>query len=306
MRTPCWCTSVVHQYMATGKHLERDDVTQSFFSTKTCSGLVPKVRGLKMAARLARRRQSKRQIYDSSGSDSEISTTPTKKRPAECHQSTLDFSKPWKMSDLVLLVEERKLHVHKAILAISSPVFETMLSSNFKEKNAKEIPLPGKKVEEIEDLLRAIYPYCEHAISRQNCCSLLELSSEYQMDELKKRCEEFVLRTYKPSTSTTVHRQSSAAKKLREEALQFVVVSQRHQLSEEVVQRCITTFVSQLSRWDSMETNTFYSQLETQNRLRVMEERVKFLENRLDTCNCGASFPAPNLLQKLISRGFVE
>lgn len=99
------------------------------------------------------------------------------------------------MSDLVLLVEERKLHVHKAILAISSPVFETMMSSNFKEKNAKEIPLPGKKVEEIEDLLRAIYPYCEHAISRQNCCSLLELSSEYQMDELKKRSEKFVLDT---------------------------------------------------------------------------------------------------------------
>jgi len=115
---------------------------------------------------------ARREYFASSSSDCdevpEISTTPVKKRPAEFNQSTLDFSKPWKMSDLVLLVEERKLHVHKAILAISSPVFETMMSSNFKEKNAKEIPLPGKKVEEIEDLLRAIYPYCEHAISRQN------------------------------------------------------------------------------------------------------------------------------------------
>ena len=70
-----------------------------------------------------------------------------------------------------------------------------MMSSNFKEKKAKEIPLSGKKVEEIEDLLRAIYPYCEHRISRQNCCSLLELSSEYQMVVLKKRCEKFVLDT---------------------------------------------------------------------------------------------------------------
>ena len=192
------------------------------------------------------------------------------------------------MSDLVLLVEERKVYVHKAILAISSPVFETMMSSNFKEKNAKEIPLPGKKVEEIEDLLRAIYPYCEHAISRQNCCSLLKLSSEYQMDELKKRCEKFVLDTYQPITNTARHQHSSAAKALREEALQFVVVSQRHQLSDEVVQCCITTFVSQLSRWESMETNMFYSQLEAQSRLRIMEERVKFLEKRLDTCNCGA------------------
>lgn len=246
---------------------------------------------------MAARRQSKRPpvlpLCDStsSSSDSEILITPTKKKPAEapaeCTQPTLDFSRPWKMSDLVLLVEERKLHVHKALLAISSPVFETMMSSNFKEKNAKEIPLPGKKVEEIEDLLRAIYPYCEHAISRQNCCSLLELSSEYQMDELKKRCEKFVLDTYKPITNTTRHQHSSTSKALREEALQFVIVSQRHQLSEEVVQCCIATFASQLSRWESMEANALYSQLERQYKQRVMEERVKFLENRLDSCNCG-------------------
>ena len=263
-----------------------------------------------MAARRSQtsRGQSKRPICDSTSSssdssDSEILITPAKKKPTECSrecsrecsQPTLDFSEPWKMSDLVLLVEERKLHVHKAILAISSPVFETMMSSNFKEKNAKEIPLPGKKVEEIEDLLRAIYPYCEHAISRQNCCSLLELSSEYQMDELKKRCEKFVLDTYQPITNTTRHQHSSAAKALCEEALQFVVVSQRHQLSEEVIQRCITTFASQLSRWESMETNMLYSQLEAKYRLRIMEERVKFLENRLDMCNCGVRLKSASI-----------
>ena len=243
---------------------------------------------------MAARKQSKpsKLTFDStsesSSSDSEILVTPKKRKPAECNQPTLDFSEPWKMSDLVLLVEERKLHVHKAILVISSPVFETMMPSNFKEKNAKEIPLPGKKVEEIEDLLRAIYPYCEHAISRQNCRSLLELSSEYQMDDLKKRCEKFVLDTYQPIANSARHHHSSAAKALCEEALQFVVVSQRHQLSEEVIQHCITTFASQLSRWEGMETIKFYSQLEAKYRLRIMEERVKFLENRLDTCNCGA------------------
>ena len=252
---------------------------------------------------MAARRQSKRPFLPlcdstSSSSDSEILITPTKKTTAECTQPTLNFSQPWKMSDLVLLVEERKLHVHKAILAISSPVFETMMSSNFKEKNAKEIPLPGKKVEEIEDLLRAIYPYCEHAISRQNCCSLLELSSEYQMDELKKRCEKFVLDTYKPITNTSRHQHSSTTKPLGEEALQFVVVSQRHQLSEEVVQCCITTFASLLSRWESMEANAFYSQLERQYKQRVMEERLKFLENRLDSCNCGGRLNSASIRKK--------
>ncbi|KAL9954163.1 hypothetical protein ACROYT_G041664 [Oculina patagonica] len=233
---------------------------------------------------------------DSSSSETEtdLSITPTKDSTPDCIELVaqpeikLDFSKPWKMSDLVLSVQGKKLHVHRAILAISSPVFETMLSSNFKEKNAKEIPLPGKKVGEIENLLQAIYPSCKNAITRQNCCSLLELSCEYQMDELKDRCEKFVLDNYRPRTS-----RSSAVKTLREEALQFVLMSQRHQLSEQVVQRCMATFVSQGSRWESLKTNAFFSQLEPQNSQRIMEERMKFLENRLDTCRCGAKLSCP-------------
>ncbi|XP_078349973.1 uncharacterized protein LOC144634815 [Oculina patagonica] len=219
-------------------------------------------------------------------------TQPKCSQPPTQPEKTLDFSKPWKMSDLVLSVQGKKLHVHRAILAISSPVFETMLSSNFKEKNAKEIPLPGKKVGEIEDLLRAIYPSCKNAITRQNCCALLELSCEYQMDELKDRCEEFVFDTYMPNMTTKRTERSSAVKKLREEALQFVVMSQRHQLSEKVVERCITTFVSQDTRWKSLKTNALFSQLEPQTSIKIMEERMKFLENRLDTCSCEARFPS--------------
>lgn len=229
-------------------------------------------------------------ILRSLSSESEtdpIDWSPPKKRTSKCTElatqpeETQDFSKPWKMSDLVLSVEGRKLYVHKAILAIASPVFETMLSSNFKEKNAKEIPLPGKKVQEIADMLRAIYPDCEHAITRQNCPSLLELSCEYQMDKLKERCEKFIRKTYRPRMTTTRSRRESAVTELREEALQYVVMSQQHQLSEEVVERCIATFVSQDRRWESLKTNPFFNQLEPQNSQRILEERVKFLENKL-------------------------
>jgi hypothetical protein len=40
-----------------------------------------------------------------------------------------------------------------------------MLSSDFKEKDAPEIPLPGKKVNEFGDLLRQIYPQIESEIT---------------------------------------------------------------------------------------------------------------------------------------------
>ena len=231
----------------------------------------------------------------SSSSDSEDYELPD-----GAFQPELDFSKPWKMSDLVLSVEERKLHVHRAILAISSPVFEAMLSSNFKEKNAKEIPLSGKNVEQIEELLRAIYPYCKHAITRVNCCSLLELSCEYQMDELKQRCERFVLDTYNPNMTTSTR--SCIAESKYKEVLQFVLMAQRHQLRDEVVQRCISLFVSQPSSWKSLKANEFFCQLESQYRQRVTEERVKFLENRLDTCTCKARLSPSSDVDPFVSR----
>ena len=205
----------------------------------------------------------------------------TEGRRPKCTQPELDFSKPWKMSDLILSVEGQKLHVHKAILAISSPVFEAMLSSNFKEKNATEIPLPGKKAEEIKDLLQAIYP-CEHVITRQNCSSLLKLSCEYQMDLLKKRCEKFVLITYKETMDT----RSSTAK--CEEALHFVVMSQQYQLSEKVVQCCMSKFVSQQASWENLKANKIFSQLDPLNKQRVAEERVRFLETCAKKCTCEA------------------
>ena len=45
-----------------------------------------------------------------------------------------DFTQPWKFSDVVLVVDYHRLHVHRAVLAVWSPVFEEMfnLLPNFK------------------------------------------------------------------------------------------------------------------------------------------------------------------------------
>ena len=70
-----------------------------------------------------------------------------------------NFSEPWNFSDTVLVVEDKRFHVHKSILAISSLVFNTMFQSGFKEAVSTEIPLPGKKAEKIYELLCMIYPF---------------------------------------------------------------------------------------------------------------------------------------------------
>ena len=68
------------------------------------------------------------------------------------------FSEPFAGSDLVLEVEGRQLHVHRAVLRIVSEVFDGMFSSDFVEKDRKVLPLPGKKSDDVEKLLRVIYP----------------------------------------------------------------------------------------------------------------------------------------------------
>ena len=72
-----------------------------------------------------------------------------------------DFTQAWKFRDVVLVVEGEKLHVHRAVLAMCSPVFEKMFTSEFQEKEKKEISLPGKKANEVKELLQVIYPTVE-------------------------------------------------------------------------------------------------------------------------------------------------
>ena len=56
-------------------------------------------------------------------------------------EETHPFCEPWEESDLVLVVENKKFHVHRQILSLHSPVFKAMLNTQFKEATANEIPL---------------------------------------------------------------------------------------------------------------------------------------------------------------------
>ena len=87
---------------------------------------------------------------------SSLSPLPAKKRELD-QASKQDYSASWHFSDVVLNVEGQKFHVHRSTLSMWSPVFETMFTSEFKEKTSPEIPLPGKRVHEIQALLDLLY-----------------------------------------------------------------------------------------------------------------------------------------------------
>ncbi|GMS97132.1 hypothetical protein PENTCL1PPCAC_19307, partial [Pristionchus entomophagus] len=48
-----------------------------------------------------------------------------------------DFTDSNKAYDVVLIIQGKKLYLNKQMLSLHSPVFHTMFSSNFDEKNKK-------------------------------------------------------------------------------------------------------------------------------------------------------------------------
>ena len=50
------------------------------------------------------------------------------------------------------------MYANKTILSMSSPVMKAMFEFHFKEKDAKEIVLPGKKLKPFLDLLKTVHP----------------------------------------------------------------------------------------------------------------------------------------------------
>ena len=71
---------------------------------------------------------------------------------------SVDFSKPWTYADIGFIVEGKHVYANKMILSMWSPVFAAMFSNNFREKTAKEIELPGKKYEDVLEMMQVLHP----------------------------------------------------------------------------------------------------------------------------------------------------
>jgi len=183
----------------------------------------------------------------------------------------LDFSEPWKFSDVVLVVEDQKFHVHRSTLSMWSPVFETMFTSQFKERSMYEIPLPGKKASEIKELLLIIYSAVSergwNTVTNKNCYFLFELADEYQMDLIKQRCEDFLV--------AEISELSYCGDNT---FLDHLTLAQTHKL-EKVVETIITK-ASKL-QLDKFKEHEMYDKMEPHIYKQIVEKMIRRLEKRL-------------------------
>ena len=145
-----------------------------------------------------------------------------------------DFAHSWLFSDVILVVEDQKFHVHRSTLAMWSPVFEKMFTSEFKEKTLCEISLPGKKASEIMELLLIIYPTMSgqawKTITNGNCYFLAKLAHEYHMDAIFERCEDVLVNLVSKKSGNTFLDDLTFALTYKLEKLLKIIINKARQL----------------------------------------------------------------------------
>ena len=172
-----------------------------------------------------------------------------------------NFSSPWHMSDVTLVVERQRLHTHRSILSMSSPVFERMFNADFREKRATEIPLPGKKAHEIRELLLVLYPTAK-PITDESVYFLLTLAQEYQMVLVTKRCQEYILQRKKGDADAVI----------------FLVMAQEFGLKE-LRKQCVEIAKNIPSH--TLRKIKNYHLIESEVGRELAEKRVEVLENQI-------------------------
>ena len=116
----------------------------------------------------------------------------------KCHKENIFLSinayrRHRAFTDVVVYVAESEFHVHRLILASSSPVLETMLSSDMKEKAEGRINLTDSNItpETFEEILSYMYSG-KIKLTIDNVEELLYASCFLMMHALRKFCEDFL------------------------------------------------------------------------------------------------------------------
>ena len=192
-----------------------------------------------------------------------------------------DFLEPWKLSDVVLVVEDQKFHVHRSFLAVWSPVFEKMFTSEFKEKNNDELPLPGKKASKIKQLLYMVYPSSEEKqVTKENCYFLLELAHEYQIESIVEKCQSFMVFMVK--------------EKMEDDVLAMLIYGQKYQLKT-----LISACIDGARRLSLKELKRHKEEIKPDNYLLIAEGIIQRLETQCDEVREGSLKSLARVCQNL-------
>ena len=125
--------------------------------------------------------------------DSRESTDTSDEENSEIEKNV--FSQPWKDSDLVLVVEDKELHVHRAFLAVHSEAFKAMFNGKFKDTEKDRIELQGDNYQAMLLFIKLLYPANlfddddgKVDINDENIFDILVLADKYVAVNIIKQC----------------------------------------------------------------------------------------------------------------------
>ncbi|XP_073230828.1 BTB and MATH domain-containing protein 36-like [Porites lutea] len=183
-------------------------------------------------------------------------------------EDSLDFSQPWQFSDVVLVVEEDRFHVHRCILGMWSEVF----TSQFKEKTAEEIPLPGKKSAEIKEILLVIYPTSAKPIYESNYAFLLDLAKEYVMAKLTEKCETYLMDQLFSTPGVF------GIPSRKDYCLELLEIAQNHGLNR-LQMACIEK--TKEMKFKDLKNHNMYEKISSSNFRKIVEGMFEIYERKL-------------------------
>jgi len=90
------------------------------------------------------------------------------------------------LTDIILLVENNKIHCHKLVLGMTSKFFERMFMSNMKESKSNEIELKEIDLDTIKSML--LFMYRDEIEDEKITVDLLAAADMYEVLRLKNIC----------------------------------------------------------------------------------------------------------------------
>ncbi|KAF8368137.1 hypothetical protein PRIPAC_85966 [Pristionchus pacificus] len=112
-----------------------------------------------------------------------------------------DFTQPIEhLTDGILIVGGKPVHISKQILATNSPVFEALFFRGFREAKQEEIELEEVDYDEFVELLQTLY-VPDKEINPTNCGYLLKMADRFQMKH------SILLKLQKPSDVVSLKNQ---------------------------------------------------------------------------------------------------
>lgn len=100
------------------------------------------------------------------------------------------------LCDVELRFNGRKLHAHRAILALGSPYFLSMFTCDMRERTTREVDLSASLILENDDVLARVLDFMYTGsilITTDNVVEIVTIADFFLMDDLKEYCKQFLL-----------------------------------------------------------------------------------------------------------------